>query len=275
MCTDQPRAADACVADARCCLSVVERGPPDVLVPGSPLGLASGFEVRANGPSGCADLDGPLMALNYFSFADRDAYLRYAPQVVLVLVDHGHRPVGGGRRIETLLAPSGAPANGGSYEHEQFALAWYTSAGGFLDFLRSEAEQAIAVDQQAGARQSDYVWGLQRCLIGCAGAPIPANELLVAHIFRYEGADLDASIQALAGAPGAPEILYAGENAAELRVIVGELSLNPQKPPWGRGAIVFRVASRDAALAWLDAPAYTGFRGETAEDVIVLLAAGQ
>ncbi len=50
--------------------------------------------------------------------------------------------------------------------------------------------------------------------------------------------------------------------------------MNPQKQPWGRGAIVFRVASRDAAVAWLADPTFTSFRSETAEDVIVLLQAG-
>lgn len=67
---------------------------------------------------------------------------------------------------------------------------------------------------------------------------------------------------------------YAAENVAELRVRIGALSVNPQNPPWGRGAIVFRVASRDVAVAWVANPAYPSFRRETAEDVIVLLQAG-
>jgi hypothetical protein len=274
VCSEEAHAADACAPDARCCLAVVERGPPDVVPPGSPLGVATGFEVRANGPSGCAGLDGPLVALNWFSLADPERYRRYEAAVVDVLRAAGHRPLVGGRRVETLVAPAGAPAGGGSYEHEAFALAWYSSAGGFLDFLRSEAQQRGIPDQQAGARQSDYVWGLQRCIIGCGEAPLPENELLVAHIFRYEGRDIDRSIRALARTRGAPEVFYAAENVAELRVLLGTVSVNPQKPPWGRGAIVFRVASRDAAVAWLADRAYGDFRRETAEDVIVLVEAG-
>ena len=81
-------------------------------------------------------------------------------------------------------------------------------------------------------------------------------------------------LEELTAAPGAPEVFYAGETVAGLRVRVGQLTINPQKPPWGRGAIVFRVESRDAALAWVDAPAYTAFRSETAEDVVMLLEAG-
>jgi hypothetical protein len=178
------------------------------------------------------------------------------------------------------MTPAGAPAGGGSYEHEEFALAWYSSASGFLDFIRSEELQAIVLDQQAGERQSDYVWGLQRCIIGCADGPPPENEILLAHIFRYEGQDLyesedlDRGIRKLAGAPGAPEVFYAAENVAELRVRIGTLSVNPQNPPWGRGVIVFRVASRDAAVAWIVNSAYANFRRRTAEDVIVLLQGG-
>jgi hypothetical protein len=253
---------------------VVERGPPDVVLPGSPLAVATGFEVRANGPSGCAGLDGPLVALNWFSLADAERYARYEAAVVDVLRANGHRAMMGGRRVETLLAPTGTPAGGGAYEHEAFALAWYSSARGFLDFLRSEAQQRGLPDQQAGARQADYVWGLQRCIIGCDDAPQPENELLVAHIFRYEGRDIDRSVRALARTRGAPEVFYAGENVAELRVLLGAASVNPQKPPWGRGVIVFRVPSRDAAVAWLAAAAFADFRRESAEDVIVLLQAG-
>jgi hypothetical protein len=274
VCTEHPHAVDACAPDARCCVSVVERGPPPVVPPGSPIAVATGFEVRANGPTGCAGLDGPLVALNWFSLADRETFLRYETHVGDVLRAHGHRATATGRRIETLMAPAGTPTGGGSYEHEAFALAWYSSAGGFLDFLRSEALQTIVLDQQAGARQSDYVWGLQRCIIGCAEAPPPENEILLAHIFRDAGGDLDHGIQKLAGARGAPAVFYAAENVAELRVRIGSLSVNPQKPPWGRGAIVFRVASRDAAVAWIANRAYTSFRRETAEDVIVLLQAG-
>jgi hypothetical protein len=48
----------------------------------------------------------------------------------------------------------------------------------------------------------------------------------------------------------------------------------PRCSPWGRGVIVFRVASRDAAVAWIVGSAYTNFRRGTAEDVIVLLQGG-
>lgn len=78
----------------------------------------------------------------------------------------------------------------------------------------------------------------------------------------------------LADAPGAPELWYAGETVAEFRIHVGTISLSPQKPPWGRGTIVFRVPSRDAAVAWVDDPAYRDFRAQTLEDVIVLLQGG-
>jgi hypothetical protein len=273
VCAEEPHAVDACAPDARCCVAVVERGPPDVVPPGSPLGVASGFEVRANGPRGCAGLDGPLVALNWFSIADPERFARYEAAVVNVLRSQGHRAMLGSRRVETLLAPTGVPAGGGAYEHEVFALAWYASAGGFLDFLRSEAQQMGIPDQQAGARQSDYVWGLQRCIIGCADAPLPEHELFLAHLFRYDGRDLDRSVRRLAAARRAPEVFYA-ENVAELRILVGAASVNPQKVPWGRGAIVFRVASRDAAIAWVADRAYASFRRDTAEDVIVLLEAG-
>jgi len=233
---------------------MVESGPPPVVPPGSPAAVITGFEVRANGPTGCAGLGGPLVGFNWFSLADRETFLRYQTWVGDILRAHGHRVMATGQRIETLMAPTGAPAGGGSYEHEEFALAWYSSAGGFLDFIRSEELQAILLDQQAGERQSDYVWGLQRCIIGCADAPPPENEILLAHIFRYEGEDLDHSIRKLAGARGAPEVFYAAENVAELRVLIGTLSVNPQNPPWGRGVIVFRVASRDAAVAWIAKP---------------------
>ena len=273
VCTDQPRVADACLADAQCCRSLVERGPPDVLIPDSPFAGLTGFEVRANGPAGCAALDGPLMAFNYFSFADRDSYLQYSPLVVDVLLDHGHRAVAGGRRVETLMAPPGAPANGGAYEHEEFALAWYSSAGGFLDFATSVGQQEILHLQQAGARQSDYVWGLQRCIMGCEERPVNTGMLLV-HVFRYEGTDFDTSLAALTGAPGAPEVFYAGENEAEFRIQLGALRINPQKPPWGRGTVVFEVPSRDAAIAWFADPAFTSFLGETTEDVVILVEPG-
>ena len=274
VCTEQPRALEACAPDARCCLSMVESGPPPVVPPGSPVAVATGFEVRANGPTGCAGLDGPLVGFNWFSLVDREKFLRYQTRVGDILRAHGHRVMATGRRMETLMAPAGAPAGGGSYEHEEFALAWYSSAGGFLEFIRSEELQAIVLDQQAGERQSDYVWGLQRCIIGCADTPPPENELLLGHIFRYEGEDLDHRMRKLADARGAPDVFYAAENVAELRVRIGMLSVNPQNPPWGRGIIVFRVASRDAAVAWIASAAYSGFRRETADDVIVLLQGG-
>ncbi len=274
VCTEQPRAVDACAPDARCCLSMVESGPPPVVPPGSPVAVATGFQIRANGPTGCAGLDGPLVGFNWFTLADRDIFFSYQTKVGDVLRAHGHRPMANGRRIETLLAPTGKPVGGGSYEHEELVLAWYSSAGGFLEFIRSEALQTIVLDQQAGERQSDYVWGLQRCIIGCADVPPPENELLVAHIFRYEGQDLDRSVRKLARAHRAPEVFYAAENVAELRVLIGSLSVNPQKPPWGRGVIVFRVPSRDVAVTWVADPAYSSFRRTTAEDVIVLLQAG-
>ena len=274
VCAGQAHVTDACAPDARCCLAKVSAGPPPVYPPGSPIAIATGFEIRANGPEGCAGLDGPLVGFNWFTLADRDIFFSYQTKVGDILRAHGDRPMANGRRIETLMAPTGKPAGGGSYEHEEFVLAWYSSAPGFLEFIRSEALQNIVLDQQAGERQSDYVWGLQRCIIGCADVPPPKHEILLAHIFRYEGHDLDRRIRKLAANHRAPEVFYAAENVAELRVLIGSVAVNPQNPPWGRGVIVFHIPSRDAAVAWIGSPAYTSFRRETAEDVIVLLEAG-
>jgi len=41
-----------------------------------------------------------------------------------------------------------------------------------------------------------------------------------------------------------------------------------------RGAAVYRVPSRENAIAWLSDPAFTDFRRQTGEDVIVLVQAG-
>ena len=130
-------------------------------------------------------------------------------------------------------------------------------------------------DQQAASRQDNYVWGLERCFFGCASeGPTFTEGQFVAHIFRYEGDDMESTIRALAGENATPEMIYAGELVAVLRVLVGDVNVNLQSRPWGQGAMVFRVSSREGALKWLSDPTFLQFRTQTAEDVIVLLEAG-
>ncbi len=253
------------------CQEAVVRDPGTLFPPENPLSNLTRFEIRALTPSGCAALHEPLVAFNWYSLADPESYLRYAAEVGGILTDRGHRVLLASDRVETFEAPAGAPAEGGAYEHEILSLAWYRNAGSFLDMVLSPEFQAISGDQQLGARQEDYVWGLQRCIVGCDTVMPPHTGQFVAHVFRYDGADMETALLALASTPGAPEMIYAGELVADFRVLLGNQDLNTQTPPWGQGAVVYQVASRDAALAWLSDPAFTTFRQDTADDVLVLL----
>lgn len=257
------------------CLSSVGRDVPEDLAPDSPLSIADRVEIRAVNEEGCAALDGPLVAFNWFSFTDPARYLQYAAGIAEIFARRGHRVLFSGTREEVLEAPEGAPSGGGSYVHQELALALYTSAGGFLDMMLSPEFQAILSHQQGGARQEDYVWGLQRCLIGCADdAPSIGDGLYLVHIFDYLGDDLDAAIAGLDSVENAPEIVYAGDLVAELRVIVGGLAINPQKPLWGRGVVLYRIGDRESARRWISDPAFAGFRRETREDVLALIEYG-
>lgn len=257
------------------CVSSVGRDVPEDVGPDSPLSFARRVEIQAVNDERCAALDGPLVAFNWFSFNDRERYSQYAAAVAEIFAQRGHRALFAAPRVEVLEAPEGSPVGGGSYIHEELALALYRSAGAFLDMMLSPEFQAVTSAQQDGARRDDYVWGLQRCLIGCDDDASPMDEgLFLAHIFGYLGDDIDTAIAGLGTVDSAPEIKYAGDLVAEMRVVSGDLVVNPMKPLWGRGVTLFRVADREGALRWISDPAFVEFRAETKEDVLVLLGYG-
>lgn len=229
------------------------------------------LEVVAVTPAGCAPLAGPLAA---FSFADRAAYLSYGAEVTQILARRGARILATGEHRATFEAPSGDPATGGAYVHQEFAVPLYPSADTFLDMLASPEFQAIVPRQQAGARQDDYVFGFQKCIVGCDSCAIAVatdDAPLLLHVFRFAGADLEGAIRALAAARDAPEMVCGGRLVARFRAVVGGVNVNGQNLPWGEGTVVFRVGSESAARDWIESRAYRGFRRDTAEDVLVLL----
>ena len=117
-------------------MASVERVPSNVLS-NSILSVVDRLEIRAITESGCGPLEGPLVALNWFSIRDREAFERYAPIATSVLIDHGHRTILESHRVETFEAPPGTPSTGGAFVHGELVLARYRSAGSFLDMILS------------------------------------------------------------------------------------------------------------------------------------------
>ncbi len=258
---------------AESCLSSVTLEPPA----SGPLSFVDRLEVAAVTPEGCAPLDGPLAAFNWFSFADRDSYLTYGAGVGQILANRGTPILATGEHRATLEAPQGAPSTGGAYVHEEFAIPLYPSASGFMDMIASPEFQEIVSLQQAGARQEDYVFGFQKCIVGCESrttAVATDDAPLLLHIFRFEGRDLEDAIRSLAGTGNAPDVVYGGKLVARFRIVVGDANLNSQNPPWGEGTMLFRVDSEATARAWIESETFRAFRNDTAEDVLVLLGSG-
>jgi hypothetical protein len=257
------------------CIKEVRRsttGLPDT----SPMAVADNLVVTAVTKSGCAPLDARLVAINWFSLDNRNAYLDYATSVTKILVSRGHWPVIGARTVGTLEAPKGTPATGGAYVHDEFAFPVYSSASGLLDMLLSPEYQAIVKNQQAGARQSDYVWGLQKCYVGCyEKRPEPVQEgFFVLHVFNRPNGDLGQALQALAHAPDSPDVFYGGALVAILQIEVGGKLINPQKRPWGNGTAVYRVKSVEAARALMKNKALVACRKGTTNDMLAVVEAG-
>ena len=269
-CGDGPSPATRAPEDTTC-IERVERSFDSGL-----FSLVDRLQVRAIHAAGCAPLNGPLGAFNYFSYADRDSYLAYGARVSQILASRGHRILFGTSRTETLEAPPGAPAGGGSYEHEVFALPLYSSAGGFIDMIGSPEFQEISGLQQGGARQSDYVFGFQRCHVGCDDPDaLPGGEgPFLVHMFGYDGDDLRASLRTLSQEPSAPPVAYGGELVARFEVIAGGMNVNSQNLPWGEGTVVYEIGSREDALRWIESPAFRNFRQRTHEDVLILAVGG-
>lgn len=240
------------------------------------MSVGDNLVVAAVNKAGCAPLNGPLVAINWFSFENRAAYLAYSKNVRRILVQRGHWPVIGARTVAKLEAPEGVPANGGAYVHEEFAFPVYSSAGGFLEMLLSPEYQAVVGNQQAGARQSDYVWGLQVCHVGCYDErPTPVSEgFFVVHIFNRTTNDLASALRALEDAPDGPDLFYGGELAAVLQLEVGPNRVNPQKQPWGNGTAVYRVDSVADARALMTNPALLEFRKGTTDDMLAVVRGG-
>ena len=235
------------------------------------------LEVAAVTPEGCAPLEGPLAAFNWFSFADRDSYLAYGASISRILAERGTTILATGEHRSTLEAPPGQPASGGTYVHEELAIPLYPSASGFMDMIASPEFQEIIPLQQRGARQEDYIFGFQKCIVGCGSqttAVATDNAPLLLHLFRFEGEDIESAIRALAGAANAPEMVYGGRLVARFRTILRGANLNTQNPPWGEGTALFRVDSEEAARAWVNSEVFRGFRNNTDEDVLVLLGNG-
>lgn len=253
------------------CLSVVTLEPPA----GSPLAALDRLEVVAVTPEGCARLEGPMAAFNWFSFQDLDSYREYSNEMVTrILPGRGTPTLARGDHRVTIEAPPGAPATGGAYVHQALRMPLYPSASEFMDMISSPEFQAVFPLQQAGARQRDYVFGFQECLVGCErGATITASDdaPLLLHVFRFEGADLGAAIRRLASDRNAPKLAYGGRLIARVQTILGGRNLNSQSGPWGQGTILFRVDSEADARAWVESATFRAFRENTAEDVLVVL----
>lgn len=255
------------------CVEEVTRSTGDLPVD-SALAGADRLVVTAVTDEGCAPLEGPLVALNWRSFDDTEAYARYETAVRPILVEQGHTPVmGGAATVEVLESPGGAPENGGAYVHEEFAFPVYSSAAGFLDMLASPEWQAASADQQAGARQGDYVWGLQHCHVGCADnlTELAGPGLYVLHIFDQAEGELSETMAALDEAAGGPEVFYGGELVAMFELEVGGNRIRPQKAPWGNGTLVYRVDSLDEAKTLADNSAMVDFRRGTTDDMLAVL----
>lgn len=255
------------------CLPAVTLEPPS----SGALAAVDRLEVVAITPEGCAPLEGPLAAFNWFSFSDRGSYLAYGARVTQILARRGTPILATGEHSATIEAPPGAPSAGGSYVHEEFALPLYPSAAGFMDMIASPEFQAIVSLQQAGARQEDYVFGFQKCIVGCEsdGTAVATDSApLLLHIFRFEGDDLEGAIRRVASSGDAPEVVYGGRLVARFQAIVGGVDVNSQNAPWGEGVMLFRVDSEAAARAWVESGAFRAFRQDTAEDVLVLLGSG-
>ncbi len=235
------------------------------------------LEVAAVTPEGCAQLEGPLAAFNWFSFADPDSYLTYGAAISQILADRGTKILATGERRATIEAPSGVPSSGGAYVHEELAIPLYPSASGFMDMVASPEFQEIIPLQQRGARQEDYIFGFQRCIVGCESrtTAVATDDVpLLLHIFRFEGEDLENAILLLARAAEAPEMVYGGKLIARFRTVVGGVNVNTQNAPWGEGTVVFRVESEAAARSWIASEVFRTFRDDTSEDVLVLLGSG-
>ncbi len=257
-----------------------QTGPDEPCLPSvtlEPEGLPIQLEVAAVTPEGCAPLEGPLAAFNWFSFANRDSYLAYGTRISQILAQRGTTILATGEHRATFEAPSGSPSTGGVYVHEELAIPLYPSASGFMDMVASPEFQEIIPLQQSGARQEDYIFGFQRCIVGCESrttAVATDDTPLLLHIFGFEGEDLENAIRSLAGAQGAPEMVYGGRLIARFRTIVGGANLNSQNAPWGEGTVVFRIDSETAARAWIASEVFRAFRDNTDEDVLVLLGTG-
>jgi hypothetical protein len=250
--------------------------PTGSLAPESPMAAADRLVVTSVTDDGCAPLADPLVALNWRSFDDADAYRQYELAVGPIVISQGHVPVmAGARTVDVLESPDGTPPTGGAYVHEEFAFPVYTSAEGFMEMLLSPEYQEIVASQQDGARQSDYVWGFQTCHVGCENLDglAPAGTYLL-HIFDRPDGDLAEAMTALAAADAGAEVFYGGELVATFGIEFGGELIDLYFPPWGNGTLVCRVGSAEAAGELLDNPAFRQFRQGTTDDLLAVLEMG-
>lgn len=254
------------------CIEEVALSTAEV-VPGSPMSAADRLVVTSVTDDGCAPLDGPLVALNWRSFDDPASYQRYEQAIVPILDSRGHMTVmSDATTVEVLESPAGTPPTGGAYVHEGLAFPVYTSAEGFLEMLLSPEYQQIVSSQQDGARQSDYIWGLQQCLVGCQnlGGPAPLGTYVL-HIFGQPEGALAETMAALVDAASGPNVFYGGELVATMRLDIGDELVSTYALPWGNGTLVYRVESVDEARELLNDPALQEFRNGTTDDLLVVL----
>lgn len=255
------------------CVSEV-RQSVEVASPGSPISVADAVRVRAVTPEGCAPLDAPLVAFNWFSFADRDLFIETFDPVVEILARRGHEPVMFASTIEVLEAPTGEPRFGGRYVHEAFVFPLYTSAGDFLDMLVSDEFQQHVTRQQAAARREDYFWGLQQCVVGCPfGRTTPVEEgTFLLHIFDMPSRDFHAVFDRATLTSAGVDVFYAGETVAALEIEIDGQRIQPNVRPWGNGTAVYRVSSAADARRLVDSPAFRAIREKTRLDVLAIVA---
>lgn len=254
-----------CVAEVR---RTTESAPA-----GSIAEAVDAFVVASVTDQGCAPLEGPLVAFNWFSFADRPLFEQTFEPVVQILARRGHEPVMYAATRRVLEAPEGTPRFGGAFVHEAFLVPVYRSAGSFLDMLVSAEFQEHIAKQQAGARREDYIQGFQRCVVGCPfGLRYPIEDgLFVLHVFDRPARGFDAAVARLQQSLPAGELFYAGETVAVLEAEIGEQRVRPSVRPWGNGTTVYRVDSVADAEALFHSSALREFRRDTTHDVIVVV----
>jgi uncharacterized protein (DUF1330 family) len=224
--------------------------------------------------SGCGLLDGPMGALNWFSFADRETYALYAARVATLVQENGGKFVFTGATDSVVERPEGE-LEVGAYIHEELALPLYASAHTFVQMLSSDAMQEIIPFQQAGAQTSDYVFVFQRCMQGCPNDLPVFPELPVwafVHHFRYEGQDIDAAVARLSAQTDTAEgvsLIYAGRSIARpFLELEGDIEFPLNVDAWFDASLIFAATSPEAATSWINSETYAEFRNNTAEDVI-------